>query len=196
MKYKYLSLVFLFVVSAQLSHAQPKVNLKAWLSAVSDSLLKKNIDTVLYYHRFCFGCAVPNNGHNFCNTGESTTQLENVIVFKKNGRYAYVQFDCSFSCAKTDMKGSEALPYFISIQTDLDVRDQEQKQHRITFPAGSDGVFEEATLLSRKGKQKAAMSHYAKITEEYSAFLLQHPWAAKQAELFKLIREDLAASGL
>src|ERR1700679_923935 len=94
-----LIIIVCFVISLK-ANAQ-KINLEKWVAHVVDSLQKNRVDTMVYYHEYCGECYITRAfgdtvKHHNCQLENSWVQIENTIIYKQNGGYFSLAFDCNY----------------------------------------------------------------------------------------------------
>jgi len=191
-------LCFLFIaVSINCSYAQ-KVNLKKWASHTVDSLQKKRIDTIEYYHAYCGECAILRKPTDTlpthqCEVENSWTQRENEIIYKQNNKYYSLTFNCSYPPIKKELKDIKSLGYFLSIVPILVKRDRHevamQKKHKFNPPMVVDGGYEEAFFYCGRVRQKIFMQEDQKTDKGWRRYF----WIDKQTKLLALLELETAS---
>jgi hypothetical protein len=173
-----------------------KVSIKNWVTHTIDSLQKSNIDTIEYYHAYCGECLIeqpPGKSVDYCETDDSWTQVENIIIYQQKGSYYSLAFNCNYPSIKKQLSTVNSLSYFISIVPVLGKRDRYgkalQKKHKFNPPIISDGGYEEAFLYCNKIKQNAFMQEDQKTDKVWRSYF----WIDKETKLFELLESDVSS---
>lgn len=165
-----------------------------WVFNIVDSLRQNKVDTIEYYHAYCGECMVekPNTSSCYVNTG--WTQIQNTIIYKQEGVYYSLTFNCSYPPIKQQLQGVKSLDYFLSITSLLDKRDKYQavlrKNKKFNPPVIVDGGYEEAVLYYNGSTKSVYMQENQKNDKVWRSLF----WIDKQTKLLKLMESETSRS--
>jgi len=156
-----------------------------------DSLQHVRVDTIVHYSSYCGECDILGKRNN-CNMLSGYLLIDNILLYKQNGRYYTLTFDCTNNTVKQTLDSCQSIPYFLSIMQTLHARDKTIKtmfkKGRFLGPLIADGKFEDADIYVDHRKQNVSMSGSEK-TDLYKIYK-KYFWIDKQIKLLKLITAD------
>jgi len=193
------SLIVALCFVASLKASAQKINLEKWVTHVVDSLQKNKADTIEYYHEYCGECDITRAfgdtvKHHNCQIENSWVQIENTIIYKQNGEYFSLAFNCNYPPIRKKLSHIKSLEYFVSIVPALNHRDQTLtalRKHNKFAPLESvDGIYKQAFLYWEGIKQSVYLHDEPTSDQTQLSFL----WISKEINLFKLIASELSTN--
>ena len=130
-------LTLLFIVFIYNAFAQKENGVEKLSKYKIDSLQSIHVDTIIHYYAYCGECEISAKPQCYMLSGYTLT--ENVLIYKQQGKYYTLDFDCNDKPAKRLLNDCKSIPYFISVTPILIARD---KKWKYVFALQSDGGFE------------------------------------------------------
>jgi hypothetical protein len=178
-------------LSLQLAHAQNIVEKITQYKI--DSLKHIDVDTIIYYHSYCGECIIPNPKHT-CTADYGYTLTANVLIYRQNGNFYSLDFDCYNLPVKKQLDNCKSIPYALSIIPTLNARDKTlkamSKKRKFLGPVQADGDFEKVSIYYVNKQQSLSMASLEK--DEFYKTYRKYYWINSQIKLLKLISIDLA----
>jgi len=201
---KFWALTLLLIIpGVKHSYAQ-KVSLKDWVSHTVDSLNRKHVDTIEYYHAYCGECEIlrkpPMLGGpadtlptHRCDVGNGWVQMVNDVIYKQKGRYYSLTFNCSYPPIKKELQNVKSLDYFLSIVPVLVKRDKYgdamQKKRHFNPPITVDGGYEEAFLYCGHVRKSIFMQDGQKTDKGWRTYF----WIDKQTKMLAMLESEIGS---
>jgi hypothetical protein len=182
--------LLLFTLLVAYANAQ-LLSIEKWRKHTIDSLHKKKIDTILYYHEYCDECSVK-NPLPYKIAGLSA-QIVNTVIYRQNGEFFSLQFNCAFPPVKKQLPVCKSISYAISVIPVFEARDRSydtmRKAKKFPPPTITDGVYAEVTIYCNRKEQSASMS--MDMPDDLFKVWRQYFWFDKEDKLLKLVRADI-----
>lgn len=185
---------FSFLFSVHL-HAQNSVEQLS--ESKVDSLRTEHVDSILWYRSYCGACFFRKTDapikYYGCQVQSGYDLSYNAIIYKQQGHYFILNFDCNNLVIKKQLDTCKSISYSISIIPTLNKRDKEiielSKRDDKYFlgELQMDGTFAEVNIYYDKVKQ-----HIRMPSSEYEDKYKKYFWIPKQIQLIKLISEDIS----
>jgi len=157
-----------------------------------DSLNHIKVNTILYYRSFCGECEILGHGR-FCKADFGYTLISNIIIYRQNGNFYSLDFDCYDQPIKKQIDNCKSIPYSLSIISILNSRDKTlkvfYKKGKFLGPVQVDGTFETVNIYFNKQHQTLSMSNSEK-TDLYKIYK-KYYWIDSQIKLLNLISADI-----
>lgn len=192
MKY-YLIALLLFVT--QIGYAQKDIETLS--QSKIDSLRGVHVDTIIWYHSYCGECFFKKTDapikYYTCRVQSGYDLSYNAILYKQQGNYYLLNFDCTDIIIKRKLDSCRSAPYFISIIPVLKERDKtiiEMNKKGVFLESMQiDGGFDDAYIyLNNK-------VHHVHINEEVDSDQTKIPkrnyWTNKEIKLVGYILSDV-----
>ena len=140
-----------FIMYAQLCHAQKGIEKLTRYKI--DSLQDIHVDTIVHYCSYCGECEVSMKKNN-CYMTSGYTVGSNFIIYRQQGKFYLLDFNCYNQSIKRQLNNCQSIPYFISIIPTLATSNRDIKasikKGKFLEMVQVDGGFEDIEIVLNK----------------------------------------------
>jgi hypothetical protein len=158
------------------------------------------VDTLEWYYSYCGECIIKRpdtNNHTIkfraCQTESGYELIDNAIIYKQNGKYFMLNFDCMNIALKKQLIDCKSLAYFISIIPVLYERDKQiksmEKKGRFPYPMQADGGFQDAYIYLNNSVHHVYIQD--EVDQDRKTKQTGNYWLSKEFKLADLISADI-----